>query len=424
MANSSFRLFDLPREIRDTIYFHLTNVSKAPLEPDLKTQLLYPAPSINFNYSHWRDDRLVIAHVALSIYYSTTLPRYPLLPVLQTCRQLRSEFQNYISLLQKKPAGNANPLGYTLDVESYHSEIFLKWTRLQLPPEPPYNVIPEFRINYKVMNLRKRHDNSLRFYANGMLWDEGLGLFNLLNDFFHHGPQGFYSPRLNDGDDGGRCSQIVIRRLVLNVTLVHAPVLKALFVEAAKKKAEGGPDGLSEAEFEKFITEMKDFEYSILNNFSGWMAKFLAVGHLDGIVDEVQILWDDFEDWDTMRNLQGKYQVDLTAIFGTKTIYDLPVTQRRKNIIEPDGWDRCVWGRKKNFQVPEHGPLWADRWIESDGVWVPPGQAPQKTGTASGSGVELGSTPDQGPKFVLRLQNEVGEALEHYEGRQGGPAAE
>ncbi|KAF3203624.1 hypothetical protein TWF106_006262 [Orbilia oligospora] len=427
MANSSsvFRLFDLPPEIRDMIYFHLADISREPLKPDFRTQLLFPAPYVNFNYTYRPPSGLVTSHVALSIYYPTAPPKYSLLPALQSCQKLRSELQRYIKVLQRKSGGGLNPLGYTLDLQSYHSEIFLKWARIQVPPEPPYNIIPEFRINYNVMNLRRKHDNSLRFHSDGRLWDEGLALFNVLNDFFHHGPQGFYIPSINDGDDGGKCSKMVIERLVLNVKLVWSSELIRLYRMIKKSTVEVGPDNLSEAALHDFNAEMKDLECRILKGFAEWMSKFIGVGHLDGIVGKVEILWDDADEWDLPLNLVAEDQENVARIHRMKAEFDLTGTEKRERITEPEGWEKCVWGRKRNFQVRQHGPLWTDRWVELNGVWVPPAELPRDPVPVPVPAQHASAnTPDQGLDLLLRLQDEVDEALEHYEGREDSPTAE
>ncbi|RVD89030.1 uncharacterized protein DFL_000054 [Arthrobotrys flagrans] len=355
MADSAFRLLDFPPEIRETIYFHLADISRGPLEPDLKTQLLPPEPSVIFDCSYRPRGRAFVSPIALSVYYPTTL-KYSLLPILQTCRQIRSEFQRFITLLQRKPGGDLNPLGYTLDVEAYHSEIFLKWTRLQLPPEIPYNIIPELRINYNVMHLRRKHNNSLRFFGDGGLWDEGLGLFTLLSDFFHHGPQGVYNPAVNAGDDGGRCGAMFVQKLVFNVKLVYAPDLNKWFDEIIADALEDGPDSVAESQLNMFTTGMKDLKCSILKGFADWISTFLNVGHLDGVVGTVQVLWDGAEEWDKPLNPE-----DLETPPGNmKAFFDITGTERRAEITEPWGWEKYVWGRREE--------LWADRWVHWDGV--------------------------------------------------------
>ncbi|KAK6330041.1 hypothetical protein TWF718_003469 [Orbilia javanica] len=423
MSDTPFRLFDLPPEIREIIYSHLVDISQEPLEPDLKTQLLSPAPATSFNYTHRPPGRFVISHVALSIYYPTAPLGYSLLPVLQACSQLRSDFQRYISFLQRKPSGHRNPLGYTLDAKSYRTEMFLKWTRLQLPPEIPYNIIPEFRINYKVMNLMRRYQDVLRFYSYGALLDEGLGLFNLLSDLLNHGPQGFYIPSINDGDGGGRCAAVFIQKLVLNVEFEYSQALNDRFDHLASTLLRNEPGPTAAADLFELTVDMENFKSSIVKGFGDWMSRFIEYGHLDGVVGTVQILYNGAEEFTVTARLDdlGKTAPPTKIV----ALLEVPGKERRENIIEPEDWENRVWGRKEKFRVHNHGPFWADRWVNVDGAWVPPSEVPQAAAPPppASSAVAAKNSSSEVDIFQ-RLQDEVDEALEHYEGRQDGPAAE
>ncbi|KAK6360973.1 hypothetical protein TWF730_007088 [Orbilia blumenaviensis] len=373
MPTLPFRLFDLPLEIRELIYLHLTDISRAPLEPDLKSEIMSPASAVNFDYTQRPANRLVIIRVPLAIYYPTRLPRYSLLPVLQTCRQLRSEFQRFISLLQLKPGGGPNPLGYTLNVEAYDAEVFLKWTRLQLPPEQPYNIIPEYRINYNVCGLQSRLECPLRFSITGVPGDEVLALFNLLNDLLNHGPQGFYKPSLNGGEGGGRCAEVFIQKLVLDISFTFAPMLQN-HIQSYREQTPV-PNSTQSDIADIIITGMHQFKMDIMKGFKDWMSTFISIGHLDGVVGSVQILWDGAEEWEAPPDLSDPENPvsdqKMTAFF------DLAGTERKLEIIEPLSWERYRWGRKERFQISSKGPAWKDRWVEMDGVWVPPDEVPR-----------------------------------------------
>ncbi|KAK6498345.1 hypothetical protein TWF481_010936 [Arthrobotrys musiformis] len=336
MAAPAFNLFGLPLEIRERIYFYVVDVCREPLEPDLKTQLLSPTSA------------------------------------------LRSEFQKYITLLCKNPSGDDNPLGYTLNVESYPTEVFLKWTRLQLPPEALfYNIIPELRINYTVAELSQEEGSSIRFVSPGSLWGEARTLLDLLNDLFHHGPQGYYKPSLNGGENGGRCNDMFVGKLVLDIKLDYSEELTSWIDRLSVLAAECGSGSPQETALDNFLERHSRFESDILKGFADWISRFLKLGHLDGRIGSFQVLWDGAEEWDTPPNLKDPRN----PIPGTtmEAFFDLAGTERRKEIVEPLGWRNYKWGRNEKFQAGHCGPRWADRWAEAGGVWTPPCAPPPES---------------------------------------------
>ncbi|RVD85408.1 uncharacterized protein DFL_003731 [Arthrobotrys flagrans] len=225
------------------------------------------------------------------------------------------------------PSGAFNPLGYTLSLETYPSQAFFpKWAKLQLPPEPPYNGIPEFRINYNAMLLFRRWANGQRFRTNGSLLEEGNGLFNVLNDFLHHGPQEFYIPSVNDGDDGGKCNQLRIKRIVVDVKLTHAPDLDNPIRYRTEKVSNFVSDGANQIELNYFLSDLYEYKCNIMKGFTDWFSLFLAVGHLDGVMGTVQVLWDGAEEWDAPPDPYDPDSKSIEKIWG---YFDLMKTRKR-----------------------------------------------------------------------------------------------
>ncbi|KAK6514637.1 hypothetical protein TWF281_004835 [Arthrobotrys megalospora] len=358
MPTSTVSLLDLPLETREQIFFYLLDIYSKPQEPDLKTELMAP---VSFAFFH---------DLNFIYYYSTTLPKYPLLPILQTCRQLRLELQAYIALLQRMPNGSANPLGYTLNVESHPYHIFPKWTRLQLPPERPYNIIPEFRINYNIMSLCRKWANGDRFSVNHGPRENRSGLFSLLSDFFNHGPQGFFIPSVNGGEDGGRYSRLQIKKMVVDVKLTH---------DHGLDDSASSPDSPQETLLSHPIAQLYDYECRVLKGVADWFSVFISFGYLDGVVGTVQVLWDGAEEWGAPSHDDDLTLGDSTPIDNkVRAYFDLTKTEKR----EESEWPPCRlnykynWGRKESLQPVSHGPFWADRWVNCGGVWVPPGEVP------------------------------------------------
>ncbi|KAF3915767.1 hypothetical protein ABW20_dc0106380 [Dactylellina cionopaga] len=304
-ANSASLLFRLPLEIRELIYAHLVAACRDPPEPDFKTTIRGPPPIVTYRHQ---------AHLTRpgSLYFPVVLPKYALLPILQTCHQSRTELQEFISLLQKASDG-INPyerakLGYTLDVCASAHEYFTSWRSLPLPCEEPYNIIPEFLINFNVAWIHARHWVPTRFGADGSLSDDGFDLFFLLNCLFNHGPQGFYVPRLNgDGTDENRCLPFV-KKLVFNVSFTYSSGVMLSFQvlqkekeeEEAHPKEDGSIEISAKERLEHFTNDMEDWKTTILSHgFKSWFAKFLSGGYLDGCVEEVVLLHDGIEKWDT-----------------------------------------------------------------------------------------------------------------------------
>ncbi|EPS41421.1 hypothetical protein H072_4682 [Dactylellina haptotyla CBS 200.50] len=209
-------LLTLPLEIRELIYLHLVGVCQVRPEPTLRDILLGTPRHITYNH-YWRPASQQSQsyngyrpRFQNSIFFPLDLPQYSLLPILQTCRQIRAEVQDFIHIqgtAADRPESSPNKaeikLSYILDVNAWYHELFPEWRSLPVPPEAPYNVIPEFRINYNVSGFLPivHHKARTRYYNNGELWDEAFDISFLLNFMFWHGPQGFYLERLNGRPD-------------------------------------------------------------------------------------------------------------------------------------------------------------------------------------------------------------------------------
>ncbi|KAJ6263712.1 hypothetical protein Dda_2282 [Drechslerella dactyloides] len=145
---------------------------------------------------------------ARSIAYPKAYPRYSLLPVLQINSQIRAEFRYFLDR-RLKSAKPGQGLRYEIDIAAIYanngptekSQATLKpiWRVLPLPPEPPYNVIENFNITYRLVNYDTRTNDvdvtGHIFRTSKMLATRFI--CRLFCDFFCHGPQGFYDARLN-----------------------------------------------------------------------------------------------------------------------------------------------------------------------------------------------------------------------------------
>ncbi|KAK6352868.1 hypothetical protein TWF696_004868 [Orbilia brochopaga] len=198
-------ILSIPPELRDVIYEKIFDICNSADS----TPPLYQPEDVDEN----RDIRLPLVSAnpssscVRSIDYLKAYPRYPLLPMLQINRQIRAEFKSFLNrrLKSTKPGRG---MRYELDIAAsyqkgdsnpvHQARIRPTWKVLPLPPEPPYNIIEELKINYRLVDYDvgiNAETFSRPFRASKVLTTRVL--CRLVRDFFCHGPQGLYDSRIN-----------------------------------------------------------------------------------------------------------------------------------------------------------------------------------------------------------------------------------
>ncbi|KAK6338604.1 hypothetical protein TWF696_009416 [Orbilia brochopaga] len=380
-AQGPSRLLVLPLEIRELIYGQLIVLCRQLPEPDLETVLRRTPYSIVFKL------------LPISIYYPAVLPKYSLLPVLQTCRQIRTEFQAFLGLIQKARSAVALATGarirHVMDVEAYTLEMFLSWRELPLPPERPYNVIHELRFNYRVLRLEEadgRFGSTPRFDQTGMLYADRFGLFRLLNHLFNHGPQGFYAARLNGpnttlADGTPRCMPLV-ETLAINVSFDPSDELKAWVAKIRAGNASAGPP-LEEPRLVSMAlgygstfepnSNLGEVGRRVLNwlgkivekGFREFFEKFLKAKFLaDGQVKRVVLRLDRLEEWESIFGVGGpaaegsRTDQDPSNVshHGLRTIFELDCDEPAPPEPQAFLFDSRLfeWGSIPEFQPTGH----------------------------------------------------------------------
>ncbi|KAK6346100.1 hypothetical protein TWF730_010431 [Orbilia blumenaviensis] len=294
-------LLRIPLEIRDTIYFSLFDLCQSPGNP----RAIYPAFELSTSLSQrcetissWK----FVGNRSSRICYQNGPTRYQLSPILQTCRQIRWEFQDFLrrtlNRSGKSAVSRAKYLRYELDVAAYNRLTYPVWVALPLPPEEPYNVIDELRVNYQ---LREYQSPRHRIYANGSPGSEIYTLFYLLSDFLFHGPQGFYLPAINGSDpgrgenwtafEGGRCNP-KIKHLILNVLFEE----RNKKIEDLEAQVELGEPGAETALYEakrKFLLQKEDTVWYITRHIKT-MAEY---NYFDGHFEKISIYFEGCPSW-------------------------------------------------------------------------------------------------------------------------------
>ncbi|KAK6506265.1 hypothetical protein TWF506_011183 [Arthrobotrys conoides] len=298
------KILQIPQEIRDAIYSDLFDLCQIGDDP----KLIHPTYDPTTNPSQNVDSLFTLNYGyggRLQISYHKTLPKYQLLPILQTCHQIRSEFQDFLHrTLNKSSKGDGSRgrgLRYELHLASYRLLAFPTWTALPLPPEEPYNLIEELWVNYEVREYGKRGG---RFYACGGPGTEPYTLFHLLSNFLFHGPQGYYLPAINGLDpdkdgkrprySGGRCNPKV-KHLILNISFEESSRKAGKFGELEANVESGKPGAqavLAEA-IQSFQDGKKDAAEWIERNV-GDMA---IHNYFDGYIEKLSIFFEGAELW-------------------------------------------------------------------------------------------------------------------------------
>ncbi|EPS45346.1 hypothetical protein H072_619 [Dactylellina haptotyla CBS 200.50] len=291
-------LLIIPPEVRETIYSYLFDLCQLPAE--VVGDSTPPDPELV-------TDLQSQAHV--KVFYPNAFPKYTLLPILQSCRKIRAEFQDFLDRLQKyeskitEPGTERRGFRYTLNVQAFRGAIYPSWGALALPLEEPYNIIEELWVNYKVMESTVR--NGGRFYGCGGMGYESYGLFDLCNLFYFHGPQGFYIPKINGphnsptGElplDGGRCKPKV-KRLVFNMSFEYSEACQKT-LESLKRDIAAGQTDLQK-ELDEHLLSRVDNEYRALSyGVSNWFSILSYSGYFDGWVEKIDVLHDGAAKWE------------------------------------------------------------------------------------------------------------------------------
>ncbi|KAF3932446.1 hypothetical protein ABW19_dt0201733 [Dactylella cylindrospora] len=279
----------LPREIRDMIYSYLyTDCQYPSTSPDI-----YAFPTTRVHCF------LTEKHV---INYPLTYPKYSLLPILQTNRQLRAEFLDFLKLEKSKGNGIRYQVKLEPDVHRLDN-LEPRWTVLPLPPVEPFgNVIRELAIDFKIPSFSEL-DCDGEWIDDGCystlkkIWFGGDAetFFRFLSDLLHHGPQGFFDPSLRaraiagkDHDEyttdriGEGDAVLAVENMVVNIHFPELPVT-VYFVNCA-----------SEHEYNEIYTrEMKDFyrdrRLNIAGIFQDWLDYLATTHQLDGKVEKLEL---------------------------------------------------------------------------------------------------------------------------------------
>ncbi|KAF3184203.1 hypothetical protein EYR41_006765 [Orbilia oligospora] len=301
---ASSKILRIPLEVRDAIYSHLFDLCQRPDDP----KLIHPAYDPKASPSEREDSLFTLKYGyngSLRIKYYNTLPKYQLLPVLQTCQQIRSEFQDFLHRTLNKEGENVKAGGkglrYELNLTSHRLLAYPTWVVLPLPPEEPYNVIDELWVNYEIRDYTQRGG---RFYACGGPGTEPHTLFHLLSNFLFHGPQGFYLPAINDlspdkdgkrpSYNGGRCNP-KIKHLILNISF-HEASQKIKGLEKLEADVESGKPG-AQADLEQVIRAFEESK----KDAAGWVeqnvGRIAENNYFDGHVEMISVFFEGLEMW-------------------------------------------------------------------------------------------------------------------------------
>ncbi|KAF3931622.1 hypothetical protein ABW20_dc0102864 [Dactylellina cionopaga] len=346
----------VPPEIRDCIYSWFFDTSQAPGEPGFGDESKYPTPSSGSGSVTRKWDTILIRDA---------LPKYSLLPILQVCQQIRLEFQQFLVRPQKCKA-NANieaeaapaPRGlrYVLDVRAYYRSLYPIWRVLSLPPEAPYNLIEELRVNYLSKDFTSR--NRGRFYFTGGPGYDCGPLFYLCNYFFFHGPQWYYLPAVsssggfNNEKPGpglkiGRCKPH-IKRLVFDIcfeyNLEEQQELNQLKADSAAGK-EGADEELRRALDGLHSQESMALEFGVRR----WFSLLVAGGYFDGYVEKVVLLFNG----NPLQERYPRFYSDCSDKSENTHEYIVP-----NGFQKPPGWKPSEeyedygfkWGPREDFQ--------------------------------------------------------------------------
>ncbi|KAK6540238.1 hypothetical protein TWF694_009053 [Orbilia ellipsospora] len=297
------RLLRLPPEIREIIYLSLFDLCQIPVVPSWANSISSDNPSL----------QKLEEHSYFDAFYPYELPKYTLLPILQTCQQIRSEFQALLTRLQRLEAtskeGETRGLKYELDVYSLGRPLtnstpwsdkppqsIMVWTALPLPPEEQYT-ISELKVNYTARNFLEV--NRGRFYGAGGPGWESFTLFYLCNAFFCHGPQGFHLPAINGpprnpgGElrvDGGRCKPKV-KNMIFNVKFEYDQELNNSLETLRSEAAAGDQDAVEK--LNRRLGRRAAIEYSSMSlGVRRWMGMMLSQGYFDDRIEKITIVHD------------------------------------------------------------------------------------------------------------------------------------
>ncbi|KAF3143439.1 hypothetical protein TWF703_010853 [Orbilia oligospora] len=277
---ASSKILRIPLEVRDAIYSHLFDLCQCPDDP----KLIHPAYDPKASPSEREDSLFTLKYGyngSLRIKYYNTLPKYQLLPVLQTCQQIRLEFQDFLHRTLNKEVENVKAGGkglkYELNLTSHRLLAYPTWVVLPLPPEEPYNVIDELWVNYEIRDYTQRGG---RFYA----W--------------------FYLPAINDlspdkdgkrpSYNGGRCNP-KIKHLILNISF-HEASQKIKGLEKLEADVESGKPG-AQADLEQVIRAFEESK----KDAAGWVEQNVGQiaenNYFDGHVEMISVFFEGLEMW-------------------------------------------------------------------------------------------------------------------------------
>ncbi|KAK6331843.1 hypothetical protein TWF718_002384 [Orbilia javanica] len=309
-------ILQIPREIRDSIYSYLFELCRIPSDP----KAIHPTYDSEASPSQQKHPLFATKrNNDVKINYHRALPKYQLLPILQTCQQIRAEFQDFLrrvlSRTGKDRKSRGKGLRYELNLISSGFFAYPVWSALPLPPEEPYNIIDELQINYQV-----RSDTRRRVQLDDERpQTDPYTLSNTLSDFIFHGPQGFYLPAINDLSpendeekpryDGGRCKP-KIKNLILNISFeTPRPVLEKFARLEAEEKS-GKAWGVLKAS----VRTYEQYKLSAAADVEGIILMMNFRRYFDGNVEKISILFEGSEGWTALENWDEDYLPTHTII--------------------------------------------------------------------------------------------------------------
>ncbi|KAF3925273.1 hypothetical protein ABW20_dc0106439 [Dactylellina cionopaga] len=338
-------LLVIPPEIREIIYSWFFDITQAPNEHRDACNPVVASPP-NF----W--DR---GPNCDSVYPPEAPTKYSLLPILQTCQQIRSEFQSFLARPSKREVNTGGEtrfvpksLRYVLDVNAYSFSVFPVWRVLPLPPEEPYNLIEELRVNYLVKNFTLR--NMGRFYGAGGPGMDCAPLFYMCNYFFCHGPQWYYKPAINNPGNttgekhplsGGRCNPH-IKRLVFDVTFEYQEDVQEK-LDQLKADHVAQKEGAEEELATHLRYRSENERRALTLGIDNWFGQMVSIGYFDGHVEKVVLL------------CNGK-PLEIERYSSDESVYDNEYTVENGFRKSP-GWEPSSmyeghgynWGPKEEF---------------------------------------------------------------------------
>ncbi len=172
-SNDHFRFLDLPRELRDRVYFHLLeNEDVPPRSPEAagdRYEGIDKSPENRGNLLYYERD--------LQMYYDRKPLSFACTDILYCSRQISTEMREY--LMRRNQTDGTAGINYKIDCMVYDSKVWPTWTLLSAPPMYMQNLDVDIRVFGR---------GGSAFAGDGGYTAVTFGLLRLLGQFFQYGP--------------------------------------------------------------------------------------------------------------------------------------------------------------------------------------------------------------------------------------------